>query len=202
MKLLKDNKLDIMIYDSSDWAGEQLRFSWITGGKFYSMFRSVEHYAGFLSWIEAIKWLLSVEPDKKINSIQFWGHGSPGRVWINGDFLSARSVLASSSHRELLINLKQRLTKDSLVWFRSCNVFTGKEGHLFATTMSKFLDCTVASHTFIVGPWQSGLHTIKPGEEPTWSVEEGLGVNGEKLWSMPWSPNTIFCLTGKIPKGW
>ena len=39
MNSLEENKLDIMFYDTSDWAGEQLRFSWITGGKFYKTFR-------------------------------------------------------------------------------------------------------------------------------------------------------------------
>jgi hypothetical protein len=191
-----------MFYDSSDWAGKNLRFSWITGGKFYRIFRSVEYNAGFLSWEDAIKWILEVEPDKKINSIQFWGHGSPGRVWINNDFLSVRSLLASSKHRPYLLELKKRLTKESLIWFRSCNVFTGKEGRLFAMTFPTFFDCKIASHTYIIGPWQSGLHTIQPGQMPTWDIEEGLGKNGEKLWSKPWSPNTIFCLTGKIPERW
>lgn len=201
MKLINNNKLDIMFYDSSDWAGEQLRLSWVTGGNFYKLFRSVEYHAGFSAWEDSLNWIVSIEESRKINSIQFWGHGSPGRVWINGEFLSARSILASSKHRQLLLNLKKRLTKDSIVWFRSCNVFSGHEGHLFAKTISKFLECKVASHTYIVGPWQSGLHTIEPDEEPKWSIEEGY-KNGEKLWSMPWSPNTIFCLTGKIPEGW
>jgi hypothetical protein len=202
MKLVNNKSLDIMIYDSSDWAGEELRLSWIAGGKFYKLFRSVEHHAGFSSWEEAIKWILEVEPDKKINSIQFWGHGSPGRVWINEETLSARSVLATSNHRDLLLKLKKRLTSNSVVWFRSCNVFMGQEGHLFAKVISKMLGCTIASHTYIVGPWQSGLHTIRPDEEPKWDLEEGIEQSGKKLWSMPWSPNTIFCLTGKIPKGW
>ncbi len=201
MKLLTDEKLDIMIYDSSDWAGKNLRFSWVTGGKFYKLFRSVEHHSGFTSWAEALKWILQVEPNKKINSIQFWGHGSPGRVWINGEALSARSVLATSEHRNLLLKLKQRLVPESTVWFRSCNVFTGQEGHLFAKMISKMLECKIASHTYIVGPWQSGLHTIKPDEEPTWDIDEGIYDN-KKMISMPWSPNTIFCLTGKIPEGW
>ena len=201
MKLLKDNKLDIMIYDSSDWAGKELRFSWVTGGKFYRMFRSLEHHSGFDSWTEALKWILSVEPERKINSIQFWGHGSPGRVWINGESLSARSVLATSDHRQLLLKLKQRLDKNSVVWFRSCNVFSGQEGHLFAKVISKMLECKVASHTYIVGPWQSGLHTIRPDEEPNWDVDEGID-DGKKLMSLPWSPNTVFCLTSEIPKGW
>jgi len=201
MKLLNDDKLDMMFYDSSDWAGKELRFSWITGGKFYKLFRSVEHHSGFESWIDALKWINSVEPDKKINSLQFWGHGSPGRVWINEEYLSARSLLASSEHKQHLDSLKKRLTKDSLVWFRSCNVFAGKEGKLFASMISASLNCRVASHTFIIGPWQSGLHSIVPGQAPYWSDEEGY--DGEKrLWSMPWSTNTIFCLTGKIPEGW
>lgn len=206
MNLLEDNKLDIMFYDSSDWAGEQLRMSWVTGGLFYRLFRGVEQTRGFDNWLEALKWLAEVEPDKKINSIQFWGHGSPGRVWINGEFLSIRSLIASSKHRYLLLNLKERLTPESVIWFRSCNVFSAKEGHIFATAFSQFMGCKIAAHTFIVGPWQSGLHTINPGEQPNWSREEGLKKKAdgtvEKLWSMPWSPKTIFCLTGKIPKGW
>lgn len=204
--MIKDEALDIMFYDSSDWAGEQLRFSWITGGKFYKMFRGVEHHAGFSSWEDALKWLSSLEEGKKINSIQFWGHGTPGRVWINGDFLSIRSVIPQHSHNSLLHALKARLTKDSVIWFRSCNVFAGSEGHLFATIMSSFFNCKVAGHTYIVGPWQSGLHTITPEQRPSWSKEEGLKNKKdgtvEKLWSTPWAPNTIFCLTGKIPESW
>lgn len=197
----KDETLDIMFYDNSDWAGEQLRLSWVTGGQFYKMFRGIEHHAGFSSWVEALKWLCSVEPNKKINSIQFWGHGTPGRVWINGETLSARSVLASSEHRKFLLDLSERMDENAFVWFRSCNVFAGHEGKLFAVTMSKILNCKIAAHTYIVGPWQSGLHTIKPDEKPSWSVEEG--IDGEKFkWSMPWSPNTVFCLTNKFPEEW
>lgn len=206
MKLLDDGKLDIMIYDSSDWAGKELRFSWITGGKFYKLFRSVEHNSGFDSWISAIDWILSVEPDKKINSIQYWGHGSPGRVWMNGETLSIKSYTNKSGHFEKLSKLKERLTPESLIWFRCCNVFAGNEGKFFALTSSQFFECKIAAHTFIVGPWQSGLHTIRPGERPSWSISEGLELQKDgtvkKLWSMPWSPNTVFCLTNKIPDNW
>lgn len=202
MKLLDDGKLDIVIYDSSDWAGEQLRWSWVAGGKFYKMFGGVEHCAGFDSWQKALEWVESVEPEKKINSLQFWGHGTPGRVWVNGDFLSARSVMPTSAHYPLLQKLKSRLTADSLVWFRSCNVFTGHEGHLFATIMTSMLGCNVAAHTYIVGPWQSGLHVAEPGKAPHWPIEEGIADDGGYKWSLPWSPNTVFCLTGKIPEGW
>lgn len=204
--MFKDGKLDIMIYDSSDWAGKQLRLSWITGGKFYKMFRGIEHHQGFDNWPEALKWICTIEPDKKINSVQFWGHGTPGRVWMNGDYLSARSILKKSEHHESLLMLKDRMDEDSVFWFRSCNVFAGQEGHLFGMTISKMLECRIAAHTYIVGPWQGGLHTIGPDEKPFWSIEEGLKKKKDgtykPLWSMPWTKNTLFCLTGKIPKGW
>lgn len=206
MKFLDDGKLDIMFYDASDWAGKQLRFSWTAGGAFYRAFRSVEATKGFLSMEEALHWITRVEPERKINSIQFWGHGSPGRVWINNDFLSARSMVDVSKHKPYLLDLKQRLTEDSLIWFRSCNVFAGNEGRLFAVAFSQLMNCTIAGHTYIIGPWQSGLHTIRPGERPSWSPDEGLERKPDgtvkKIWSKPWSPNTIFCLTGKIPEGW
>lgn len=204
--MFEDGDLDIMIYDSSDWAGKQLRFSWITGGSFYKKFRGVECYKGFDNWPSALQWLSEVEPNKKINSVQFWGHGTPGRVWINGDYLSARSILEKSEHHAQLTKLRDRMDKDSVFWFRSCNVFAGQEGHLFAVAISKMLQCKIAAHTHIVGPWQGGLHTIGPDETPSWSLEEGLKKNKDGTlvpkWSMPWTKNTVFCLTGKIPKEW
>ena len=81
-------------------------------------------------------------------------------------------------------------------------MFTGHEGHLFATIMTSMLGCKVAAHTYIVGPWQSGLHVAEPGKAPHWPVEEGIADDGGYKWSLPWSPNTVFCLTGKIPEGW
>lgn len=211
MKLLEDGKLDIMLYDSSDWAGKELRFSWITGGKFYKWFHSVEHHAGFDNWSDAIDWILSVEPDRKINSIQYWGHGSQGKVWMNGKAITFNDFIDSQTKYDKTLinklkNLKQRLTPESLIWFRCCNVFAGAEGKFFSLTSSQFFNCTVAAHTFIVGPWQSGLHTMKPGKRPDWEKTEGLEVSEDgsvkKLWSTPWAPNTVFCLSNTIPEGW
>jgi hypothetical protein len=206
MKLFDNKKFDVMFYDASKWAGEQLRLSWITGGHFYKMFRSLEEVKGCLGWHEALEYLISVQPERKIDSIQFWGHGSPGTVWINGETLNMRSLLASSKHRALLLKLKERLSSDSVVWFRSCNVAATSEGQLFMQSLANILGCRIAAHTFIVHPWQSGLHTVGPGEEPDWPVDEGVSVNKDgslkMLISKPWSPNTVFCLTSKIPKGW
>ncbi len=193
---MKDQSLDIMIFDNSKWAGEKLVLSWITGGKLYQMFHGVEHHKGFDNWIEALEWINTVEPDKKINSIQYWGHGSAGMVWMNNSAINSSSIEKDLLLREQLEKLKVRLDKQSLIWFRTCNTFAGPAGQDFAKKFSKFMGCTVASHTYVIGPWQSGLHTIKPDIEPTWPIEEGLS------WSKPWIKNTIFCLTGKIPPNW
>lgn len=202
---MTDN-LDLMFYDSSPWAGEALTFSFINGGKFYKMFRGIEKHAGFDSWTSALEWLATVEPNKKISSIQFWGHGAPATIAINDERLGISSLNVNSKYYSLLKSIKERLNPDSLIWLRSCNCFTGKRGKIFAQNLANFFGCTVAGHTFIVGPWQSGLHTLRPGEIPTWSDTEGYKLNKEgvleKVWSLPWSPNTIFCLTGKIPENW
>ena len=206
MKLVTNNNLDIMFYDASDWAGEQLRFSWVTGGLLYRLFGSIEEVRGCSNWTEALRFLSEVQPGKKIKSIQFWGHGTPGYVWINGHPLSMRSLLATSAHRQYLLRLKERLTEDSVVWFRACNVAATSEGQLFVQSLANLLGCKVAAHTFIVHAWHGGLHTIEPGQEPYWPIDEGVKVSKDgklqMLWTKPWSPNTIFCLNGKIPEGW
>jgi hypothetical protein len=59
----------------------------------------------------------------------------------------------------------------------------------------------------VIGPYQSGLHTIEPGETPGWPVEEGL-IEGtadaprRARWSTRGEPNTITCFHGRIPAGY
>ncbi len=203
---MKDTTLDLMFYDKSEWAGKVQTLSFINGGKFYRLFRGVENHAGFDNWHEAFTWLSQVESDAKIDSIQFWGHGFPGGIVMNGEALKSSSLKPQSKHYALLKAIKERLKPDSVIWLRSCTSFAGSIGKKFAKDLANFFGCTVAGHTFIIGPWQSGLHTLKPNSEPTWTDEEGFELNKEGVlktaWSKPWSPNTIFCLTGKIPKNW
>lgn len=203
---MQDQKFDVMFYDASQWAGTIQNFSFINGGKFYKMFRSVENHAGFESWQDAFTWLNEVEPEKKFDTIQFWGHGFPGGIAMNGEALKRSSLKPQSKYYALLKTLKSRLKPDSVIWLRTCTSFAGSIGKKFAQDLANFFGCTVAGHTFKIGPWQSGLHTLKPNETPYWNDTEGFTPNKEGLletaWSLPWSPNTIFCLTGKIPKNW
>jgi hypothetical protein len=182
-----------------------LSHSWFAGGLLYRGLRRLDLFKGFLSWNEALGWLSEVEPDRKIDQIQYWGHGSPGRVWMNGQALTHRAF--GSGHAPQLSRLASRLTPESLVWFRTCATFTGDQGQDFAQVWSQALNCRVAAHTFNTGVWQSGLHSIRPGELPSWSAMEGIKEGTpdaiKKIaWSMPWSTNTITCLHGEVPKGW
>jgi hypothetical protein len=141
---------------------------------------------------------------EKINSIQFWGHGSPGHVWIDGRTLSLKTLLPNSVHRHLLEKLKSRLHPNSVLWFRSCNVGATSEGKQFTKALAEILECKVAVHTHIVHVLQGGLHILDPREEPYWSDGEGIKINNDKtvemLWTMPWTKNNVFFLQSSIPE--
>lgn len=199
--MIKDG-LSLMFYDNSVWAKEMLVNTWTAGGKLYKLFRNVDHFIGVSSWEEAFEWLNTVAPGQKIKQIQFWGHGSPGKVWINGKSLSRFVKNPASAYHEHALELKKRLTEDSTIWFRSCAVFSRQEGHDFAKDMSTFFNCKIAAHTYIVAFFQSGLHSLKPGQTPSWSITEGVNLDGKTLWSRINSPNTIICLQGVVPSDW
>jgi hypothetical protein len=94
-----------------------------------------------------------------------------------------------------------------LWWFRTCETFGARAGHRFAGAFSDFLGCRAAGHTYIIGHWQSGLHSLGPGEEPGWPDDEAL-VDGtpddpeRASWSTRSAPNTITFLHGQVPAGY
>jgi hypothetical protein len=182
-----------------------LSHSWFAGGALYRSMRRLDQYKGFDSWAATFEWLNTVGEGYKIAQIQYWGHGSPGRVLMNRKALNQGSFFGE--HAAALRKLASRLTPESLVWFRTCSTFAGDPGRRFAQVWSQALGCQVAAHTHLVGFWQSGLHSIAPGDLPHWPAAEGIeaGTAAEptKLkWSAPWIPNTITCLGGSVPKGW
>jgi hypothetical protein len=108
-------------------------------------------------------------------------------------------------HRSLCA-IRQRLVPggEALWWFRTCEAFGAQAGHDFARAWTEFFGCRAAGHTYIIAFFQSGLHSLAPGQEPGWPEEEGLlrGTPDEPLearWSSPGAPNTITCLHGRIP---
>lgn len=209
--------LKIMIYDQTplldglnDATQDGLALSWKWGGKLYQMFHRFDLVISALSWEHAIEQILYKTQDCPIGEIQFWGHGWPGAAFVGSDRLDIYDFLEGhrSELANFLIQLSSQLDADSLVWFRTCATFCGAKGQAFAYHLSDLLGCTVAGHTHIIGPWQAGLHTLKPHQDPYWSVGEGIAegtpsrVKKAKTSTPFTSPNGISCLTSKIPKGW
>lgn len=175
----------LMIYDASDTKpGVELADAWALGGRLYRALRRLDICHGFTSWRQALDWIESLGP---VDEVQFWGHGSPGAVWLGGEALDVRDLA--------------RLKVRELFWLRTCASFAGADGQGLARDMTRALGCRVAGHTHNIGPWQSGLHSLAPGEDPSWSLDAGL-VDGKPLWSRPWAENTITCLHGSVPNGW
>lgn len=197
-----NNGLRLMTYDNTDWESG-LTQSWFAGGGLYRLFRAIDLVKPVTSWAEALDWLATVEPSKKIDVWQFWGHGSPATAYV--DYVPLNGLALEEGHplHAPLLKLKERLHPKSLVWFRTCSTFHGPRGKKFAEDLANFLGCRVAAHTFVVGPLQSGLHSIGPGEAAGWPDEEGLDPKrgGIKM-SGPFDPNTITCLRASVPKGW
>lgn len=195
----------VMVYDATE-ENFLLGASWWWGAKLYRARGDVDAYKGVRSFEEMVRWLLSLNTD--LSEVQFWGHGWFGFFAIAKRWISAR-VLDPKDDRglyPLLVDLRSRFVgDDALWWFRTCSTFGGEMGHEFAKEWANFFEMTVAGHTHIIGPWQSGLHTLGVDEEPGWDAREGWTGSPSKpkgKHSFPWVPNTIFATQGDIPAGW
>lgn len=201
--MAKTKPLRLLVFDDTcrrDWVVAGLTHSWIAGWYFYRGLGRLDYARGVRSWGEALLWLATVERERPIGEIQFWGHGKWGQARVDGEVLDLSVLDAGHRYRNLLDDIQRRLVgPQALWWFRTCETFGARSGHQFAREWTSFFNCRAASHTYIIGPWQSGLHCLEPGEVPNWSLEEGLeegtAERPEKaLWSRPGEPNTITCL--------
>lgn len=197
--------LRLLVYDDTcrDGAWFGLTHSWIAGDALYKALGRLDASFAAQDWDSALAWLGSFG-DQEIDEIQFWGHGKWGRAMVARDTLNLDSLKSRESR---LLAIKERMHPDSLWWFRTCETIGADAGHRFAREWSEFFECPVAGHTFIIGPWQSGLHLLKPGESPHWTAWEGLAEGSpdapkKSLWSTPFQPRTIHCLRSRVPSGW
>lgn len=193
-----------MVYDRTCRGryGVGLTHSWIAGAALYKGLGRFDAAAAASSWAEALAFLQSFSAP--IREIQYWGHGKWGRALIDRDVLDESALSPGHPHYDALARVRDRLVQgDSLIWFRTCETFGKEVGHSFATSLSRFTGGRVAGHTYVIGPFQSGLHSLRPGQAPGWSTTEGLDPQNERagLMSTPWAPNTITCLHGRIPEG-
>lgn len=182
----------VTIYDKNPGKGFMqwcLKTSWLLGCVFQKLIGAVDAYYGASSWADAKAWLM--EQGTPLTVVQYWGHGSPGTVWL------AEKPIPTAEW----LTLKPLLVPDSLVWLRVCSAFQGRTGQTFAKRLADGLGCTIGAHTRVIGLFQGGLYTITPNSMPSWSVDEGT----ESTWHpefQPWLKHTIICLRTSIPKGW
>jgi hypothetical protein len=199
----------LMIYDATCTGRglmPGLTHSWIAGALLYRALGRLDAWRGVRSWEEGLSFLADHALEHPISEVQFWGHGKWGEARVDGELLDGRSLLRGHEHEPLLRRLRARLTDDALFWFRTCETLGAHKGHTFARDFSDHLGCDVAGHTYIIGPWQSGLHRLARGAEPHWDPAEGIEEGSEDeperaLWSGPRAPNTITCLHGEVPVG-
>jgi hypothetical protein len=118
-----------------------------------------------------------------------------------------RDALSRSSRlRDELDGLRDVLTDDALVWLRCCSAFGAPAGRAFAPAIADRLRARVAGHTFVIGVWQSGTHSVGRGERATWNEDEGVERTREGSLlprnSTMSAPRTIACLRMSLPRGW
>ena len=197
--------LRLMLYDRScrgQGLAPGLSHAWSAGGLLYRALGRFDAWHGAGAWAQGLDWLLEASAHRSIAEIQFWGHGEWGGLWIDEELLTADALEPGHYLHDRLARLRARLVPGggALWWFRSCDVFGSKRGHDFARAWTRFFGCRAAGHTYQVLLLQSGLHVLAPGEEPTWSAEEGvvpgLAHAGD---SSLLAPRTITCLHNTLP---
>jgi len=169
---------------------------WAFGSFSMWLRQRMDGFLGATSWQEVLNWL---EYKEDVTELQFWGHGSPGEVFINGKGLLSMFINDELDYSRICDSFK----RDATVWFRTCSTFHGKKGKEFADDMSQIFNCVIAGHTYKIGfPSHSGLHTYdyRIGKY-SWSDEEGKSKTGTQK-SCFYKPNTISFLRNTIPKGW
>jgi len=200
--------LRLVIYDATQKsrAPRTLGFSWQYGTRLYRGLGRIDAAFGASSFAQAFAWLISHEPERAIGELQFWGHGKWGSVFIDREPLDRGLLRAGHPHHRAFNAVRERLTEDALLWFRTCETLGARQGRDFAVALGDATGARVAGHTFVIGFYQSGLHCLRPGVAPHWSETEGLARGSATqpelaLSSTPHAPNTITCLTGRIPAG-
>jgi len=182
------------------WLGQ----AWHVGSNLYRWRGSVDGAFGARTFESAFAWLERVQ--HPVQELQFWGHGKWGRALIDKQSWDRSALLDGHPLRRGLDALRERLTPDALIWFRTCETLGAAAGHDFAKALGDFTGARIAGHTYEIGFFQSGLHALGPGETPAWDPSEGLAAGDaahptRSLPSSPGAPSTITCLTARLPAG-
>lgn len=185
--------MKVIIYDKAPGKGFaqwMLMMTWAVGSWIQELFGAADEVYAAGSWDEVLAWLRS-RPGQ-LTSIQFWGHGSAATLWNGGKPAGA----------EFFLKLKDKVTPETVIWFRACSVFQGPAGIEFSQRLADGLGCTIAAHTRIVGFLQGGLYTRKPGGPAQWLPTEGELPGKLAPLGLKWGNRTVLCFATRIPRGW
>lgn len=188
--------MKLTIYDAAE--NSPVGWSWAAGARLYKTSGYVQHVVPAKNWADGLRRVNDLTARYKINEIQFWGHGSPGKVYVAGKPLDV-----NGEHKILLSLLGRSLEPNSFVWLRTCASFAGASGHSLATVLMNTLNCRVAGSTFNIGfPWHSGQHSLRPGATPAWPITEGLDVAQKPKGSSKKAPHTVPFTAMSLPDTW
>lgn len=181
---------------------------WRIGAGLHRALYGADAIAPARSWDEALAFAIaaSARLGAPIGELQAFGHGGFGFMRMGETRLDRAALVRGASLASPLDGLRDRLAEGALVWLRCCSAFGAAEGRRFAPALAERLRRRVAAHTFIIGEWQSGTHSLAPGEAPRWAEEEGTertaaGTIVAKV-SRRGEPNTVFMLRRGLPEGW
>ena len=201
-----DAPLRLVVYDATQmrrpprWLGR----AWHVGAGLYRWQGAVDRTFGARTFTSAFAWLERAR--QPISELQFWGHGKWGRALIDREAWDRASLREGHPHRRGLDALRERLTADALIWFRTCETLGALPGQDFAAALADLTGARIAGHTYEIGFFQSGLRALRPGESPSWNANEGVAEGDSarptrSLPSRPGAPSTITCLTTRLPAG-
>jgi hypothetical protein len=200
--------LRLLVYDATQRARppRALGLAWQAGSYLYRGLGRIDAAYGARSWAEAFEFLATHDAGRSVGEFQFWGHGKWGRALIHGESLDRGALADSHAFAPRLAAFRERLEPGALVWFRTCETLGARAGQDFARALADHLGARVAGHTFVIGLFQSGLHSLSPGASPAWSTNEGIARgtpdHPERAFSSgPSQPNTVTCFDGEIPEG-
>jgi hypothetical protein len=198
--------LRLVVFDATQmrrpprWLGR----AWHVGSTLYRLQGAVDRSFGARSFESAFAWLERVRGS--VAELQFWGHGKWGRALIDRQPWDRTALGDGHPLRRGLDVLRERLTPDALIWFRTCETLGALPGQDFAKALGDFTGARIAGHTYEIGFFQSGLRALAPGQTPSWDPNEGLaeGDPANPLRSLPSradAPSTVTCLTTRLPAG-
>lgn len=183
-----------------------LTFWWTVGGRMFRLFGRADVVVSAASWAEA--WgrieteVARVDPAARIGSLQVWGHGGDGTMWLAGDAFDWACTDPDLDRPAAVEAIRRRMDPaGGLVWFRGCNTFRGRLGQAFARQTAAAFGVPVAGHTFIIGLYHSGTHVLHPGAAPHWDEAEGYDPERRRSpWSKRGRPRTISMLRFHPPE--